>query len=147
MAGKSNRPARELTAGGFGMRLLGALLLVLATYNPSDYSFVDWVQSTMGNAEAALGPEHFFVGVLLLIGWAIYLAASYKSLGPVGMVLAAAFFATLIWLLIDFGILSVESGTTVTWIVLVCLAGLLAIGVTWSHIWRRLTGQFEVDED
>ncbi|MDZ7642989.1 MAG: DUF6524 family protein [Woeseiaceae bacterium] len=28
-----------------------------------------------------------------------------------------------------------------------CLAALLTIGVSWPHIWRRLTGQLEVDED
>ena len=84
---------------------------------------------------------------LIVIGWAIYAAASYRSLGPVGLILGAAFFATLIWLLIDFGILSLGSATTIKWIVLICLAGLLAIGVSWSHIWRRVTGQLEVDED
>jgi len=23
---------------------------------------------------------------------------------------------------------------------------LLAVGLSWSHVWRRLTGQFEVDD-
>jgi len=37
--------------------------------------------------------------------------------------------------------------SALSWVVLVCIAALLAIGLCWSHIWRRLTGQFEVDED
>jgi len=28
----------------------------------------------------------------------------------------------------------------------VCLAVLLAVGMSWSYIWRRLTGQVAVDE-
>jgi hypothetical protein len=32
-----------------------------------------------------------------------------------------------------------------TWIALLCLSGLLAIGMSWSHVRRRLTGQIDVD--
>jgi len=28
----------------------------------------------------------------------------------------------------------------------VCLSILLAVGMSWSFIWRRMTGQYEVDE-
>jgi hypothetical protein len=36
--------------------------------------------------------------------------------------------------------------STLTWIVLVGLSLLLAVGMSWSHIRRRLTGQVDVDE-
>ncbi len=137
--------SRDVSPGGFVLRLIAALVLVFATYNPTDYSYYDWVQTAIGNG--TVGAVHFFVGVVLIIGWTIYVVASYRSLGPLGLVLGAAFFATLVWLLIDFDILTLDSATTVTWVVLICLSGLLAIGVSWSHIWRRLTGQLEVDED
>jgi hypothetical protein len=140
-----SRSSRDIGLGGFLFRLMAALVLVLATYNPTPYSFYDWVTTALG--AGTLGALHFFVGVLLIIGWTIYAVASLKSLGPIGLALGAAFFATLVWLLIDFGILALESAQTVSWVVLLCLAGLLAIGVSWSHVWRRLTGQLEVDED
>lgn len=139
------KSSRDVTPGGFVVRLIAALVLVFATYNPTEYSFYAWVQSAIGNG--SVGAVHFFLGVVLVIGWTIYVVASYRSLGPLGLVLGAAFFATLVWLLIDFEFLTLDSATTVTWVVLVCLSGLLAIGVSWSHIWRRLTGQLEVDED
>ena len=145
MAENNKKSRRDLSPGGFLFRPVGALVLVLATYNPSGTSFVHWVQDAFSGS--TLGALHVFVGVLIVIGWVIYIAASYRSLGLLGMVLGAAFFAALIWLLIDLGILSIESATSISWIVLICLAGLLAIGVSWSHIWRRLTGQLEVDED
>jgi hypothetical protein len=30
--------------------------------------------------------------------------------------------------------------------VLICGALVLAVGLSWSHVWRRLTGQLAVDE-
>ena len=145
MAEKTRSRAHELTAGGLLMRFVAALVLVLATYNPSGYSSYTWIREAFVASE--VGALHFFVIVLLVIGWTIYLVASFRSLGALGMTLGALFFAALIWLLVDFGLLAAESLRSLTWIILVCLAALLTIGVAGSHIWRRLTGQLEVDED
>jgi hypothetical protein len=149
MAGKESsrsRVSREFTFFSFLWRFLAAAALIFATYNPTPYSFFHWVQTAV--AEGNLGSAHFFVGALLLIGWAILIFATRNSLGTVGVVLGIILFATAVWFLIDLGVLNPDSISAMTWIVLVCLAGLLAIGLSWSHIWRRLTGQFEVaDED
>ena len=134
--------SREFTALSFVWRFAAALVLVLATYNPSGYSFFHWV----GNAES-LGAEHFVTGVIIVIGWVILIAATKRSLDTLGMVLGVVLLAGLVWLLIDLGVLSLNSASTVTWVVLVCISLLLAVGLCWSHIWRRLTGQFEVDDD
>jgi hypothetical protein len=141
-ATKRKSAAREFTALGFLWRLGAALLLVLATYNPSGYSLFHWVAQS-----ESLGAEHFVVGVIISIGWVILIAATKRSLNTLGMVLGVVLLAGLVWLLIDFGVLSLSSASAVTWVVLVCLATLLAVGLSWSHIWRRLTGQFEVDDD
>lgn len=140
----AKRASREFTPLSFVWRMLFALILVLSTYNPTDYSYYRWIRSVI--TDGNLGPEHFFVGVIILIGWTILLIASYRSLGRFGLFLGAAFFGTFIWLLTDLGLLEAESFSAITWIALVCLAGLLAVGLSWSHVWRRLTGQFEVDD-
>lgn len=142
--GRSTR-GRELSIWGFLLRLAAALVLVFATYNPTGYSFYDWARTAF--ADGGLGPEHVLAGVLIVIGWTIFIVASIRSLGALGLTLATAFFAALVWLLIDFGLLRADSATAITWIILICMAGLLAIGVSWSLVWRRLTGQYEVDED
>jgi len=134
--------SREFTALSFVWRFAASLVLVLATYNPSGYSFFHWVS----NAES-LGAEHFVVGVIMVIGWAILIAATKRALDTLGMVLGIVLLAGLVWLGIDLGALSLDSVSAVTWVVLVCIALLLAVGLSWSHIWRRLTGQFEVDDD
>jgi len=142
---KSGRTSREFNLASFGWRLAASLVLVLATYNPSRFSFIAWVRAA--SPEAPLGPEHFVVGVVLLIGWVILLIATQRSLGTLGLALGGALLGGLVWLLSDIGWLSLSSLTSATWVGLVCVAVLLAVGLSWSHVWRRLTGQFEVDDD
>jgi len=143
--GKTAGPvSREFNLLSFLWRFAAALALILATYNPAGRSYYHWLRS--GMADAALGPEYFVAGVLLLIGWVILLAATQRSLGPVGLLLGGALLGGLVWLSVDFGLLDIDSVSEMSWIVLVCIAALLAIGLSWSHVWRRLTGQFEVDD-
>lgn len=136
--------SREFSALSFVWRFVFALVLVLATYNPTDYSMFNWVRTAV--AEGELGPEHFFVGTLIVIGWIVLIVATFRALSTLGVVLAAIAIGTFVWLLVDFGLLGADSATAITWISLVSLAALLTIGLSWSHIWRRLTGQFDVDE-
>jgi hypothetical protein len=139
MAGAGGFSARDVV-----FRFIAAWLLVVATWNPTGLSFVHWV-SAMGEGDA-LGPAHAFVGVLLLIGWVVFLAASFRSLGFIGLGLAIALFESFAWLLVDFGIVSYENEGAMTWVLLLCCAGVLSVGMSWSHIWRRLSGQLDVDD-
>jgi Family of unknown function (DUF6524) len=54
--------------------------------------------------------------------------------------------AALVWWLIDLGWLSATSFTSMEWVTLLALSLLLAIGVSWSHLRRRLTGQYDVED-
>ena len=142
---KPHRPSREFSFLSFVWRFVASLVLVLLTYNPSHYSYLYWVLHT--TPEHPRGPEHFVAGVVLLIGWVILLTATQRSLGTLGLILGGALLGGVVWLLVDIGWLSVATVSSATWIALVCIGALLAIGLSWSHIWRRLTGQFEVDDD
>ncbi|MEL7043681.1 MAG: DUF6524 family protein, partial [Pseudomonadota bacterium] len=42
--------------------------------------------------------------------------------------------------------LSLEATGALTWIALLVLSLLLGLGMSWSHIRRRLTGQIDVDD-
>ena len=133
--------AGRLSATGFLLRFIGALVLVLATFNPSGYSFVHWAL----DGQQSL-PLKVLSGIILLIGWVIYLRATLRSLGVFGMILVAALFATTIWVLVDFGWLAVDNVSLLSYIILAMLAFLLAVGMSWSHIRRRLSGQADVDD-
>jgi len=48
--------------------------------------------------------------------------------------------------MVDLEWLSLDSEGTIAWIVLIILSLILAVGMSWSHIRRRMSGQFDVDE-
>jgi len=144
MANDKDRSSDGLTAIGFLWRLLAALVLVFATYNPSGHSAYHWVSSAIANSD--FGPLHLLLVALLLIGWVIYWIATWRALGTVGVSLAGLVLSAIIWLLFDIGLLKSHSVSAITWISLVCLALVLTIGVSWSHVWRRLTGQINVQD-
>ena len=127
---------------GFLLRLLASFILVFSSYNPSGYSYYHWVSENIDS----LTPMIALAGILLLIGWTILLRATFRSLGPFGLLLAAGFLGVLLWMMIDWGWFDADSLTAVTYIVLAVLSGVLAIGVSWSHIRRRITGQIDVDD-
>jgi ABC-type Mn2+/Zn2+ transport system permease subunit len=81
-----------------------------------------------------------------LVGWTVGVATR-NSLGTLGTLLSAALIGTGIWLLTRIGVVHADSASAITWLALVALAILLAIGLSWSHIWRRLSGQLEVDDN
>lgn len=121
-----------------------ALLLVLFTYNPSGWSWLHWAGSAYDGD--GLGPIHYFTGVILLAGWTLLIIATHRSLGMLGSVIGAAVIGTGIWLLVDVGVVSAGSVNAIAWLALFALATLLAVGLSWSHVWRRLSGQLEVDD-
>jgi len=132
----------KLTATGFLFRFIAALALVFVTFNPSGYSYAHWVAHVFPNVTAIQA----VAGVVLLIGWVVFAVATLRSIGRVGVLLIAVLFAALIWLMISMGWLSLEHKRAIGWIALLALAVTLAIGVSWSFINRRFTGQVSVDE-
>lgn len=144
MAKEKDVSSSGMTAAGFLWRFLAALVLVLLTYNPGGQSAYHWVTSAIG--ASTFGPLHLLLIGVLMAGWAVFWIATWRALGTLGVTLAALILGAIIWLLFDIGLLEAESFSTVTWIALVCLAAVLAVGVSWSHFWRRITGQFNVED-
>ena len=134
--------ATEFNIGSFIGRWAFAAILVFGTYNPTQYSYIGWVFAE----ETSFGPLVALAGVALLIAWIIFLRATFLSMGWLGIILGAALFACVIWLFIDLGWLDLDSPSEISWVVLVFLSVILAVGMSWSHIRRRLTGQFDVDD-
>lgn len=131
------------TFAHFAWRAGFALLLVMLTYNPAKISYFHWLQGAV--AGDGLGPEHAVVGLLLMGMWAVYIRATLHSLGPFGLVLCTALLAAIVWWFADIGLLDVDSFSAMSWIILFSIALFLSIGMSWSHIRRRLSGQVDVD--
>ncbi len=127
---------------GFILRWGFAFLLLAGTYNPTEYNYVRWVtQYGQNNLSIAV-----LAGLLLLIGYIIYLRATLRSIGPVGMVLVLAVVAALAWVAYDLGWLNLQDPTFNTWLGLIAAATVLGIGLSWSHVRRRLSGQADMDD-
>ncbi|MDX8348280.1 DUF6524 family protein [Cognatiyoonia sp. IB215446] len=127
---------------GFLIRWVFAFVLLAATYNPTAWNFVRW---SLDNYETNLSMTVLF-GLILLVGYIIYLRATLRSIGVFGMVLILAVVGTLLWVLFDQGVISLDNPTVNTWIAIVALSIVLAIGLSWSIVRRRLTGQTDVDD-
>ncbi len=133
---------KEINWVGVAIRFLVALILVFATYNPEGYSYYHWAIEGFTDFNVLKA----FVGVVILIGWTVYLRATFRSLGPIGITLAVAFFGTLLWLVVDWGLIPAGSVRAVTYLILIAASAVLATGMTWSHVRRRISGQMDVDE-
>jgi hypothetical protein len=149
MADNDKRRTREastanITATGFLWRFGAALVLVFLTYNPSGQSAWHWVGSAIVAVD--FGPLHLLLVGVLLAGWSVFWIATWRALGTLGVTLSAIVLAAMIWFLFDIGLLENKSVSAITWIALFCLAAILAIGVSWSHVWRRITGQINVED-
>ena len=134
--------ATEFTAGSYLGRWVFAIILVFGTYNPSGYSYVSWLLAE----GTEFGPFLAIVGLVLLIGWVIYVRTTFLSMGWLGIILGSALFASFIWLLVRIGWLSLGSTSMVAYLALLLLSLILATGMSWSHIRRRMTGQIDVDD-
>ncbi len=124
----------------FLARFAFALVVVFATYNPEGFSYYHWLRAGGGQA-----PLKAFSGVVLLIAWAFLLKAATSSLGTLGLVLAAAFFGTLLWLVLSFAHVSAHGSRAITYVVGVALAGVLSVGLGWAKARQKVTGQVDVD--
>ena len=132
----------RLTFTGFLLRAAFALALVLLTYNPSGYSFAHMLQAGF----PAITPLEAVLGILLLIGWFVFLRATLASIGPLGMLLLLALFGALIWLIVSWGWVQLSNTSAIAWISLLVLSLILAVGMSWAHLYRRWSGQATVED-
>ena len=69
-----------MASNGFSLssylaRLVAALVLVFATYNPSGYSYYHWFEHSLSD----FNPLVALAGVVLLIGWVMFIRATQPA--------------------------------------------------------------------
>lgn len=134
--------ARRFGWDSLGWRFLLALLVVFATYNPAGWSFWHW-----GATEpVAVTPGKAISGLVLLIGWVVLLRATLRSLGGFGILLAGALFGCIVWGLLYWGVVPRDSTTAIRWLAQLVVVAILTAGVSWSHVRRRISGQYDMDD-
>ena len=132
----------SISITGFIGRVVFALVLVLATFNPAGYSYFHWVRGEF----PSVSPAQAVVGIVLLILWIFLSRSMMQAIGILGLGLMTAFTAALVWLFVSWGWLDVSNATTMAWVILVALGLILGVGMSWAIIRQKLTGQASVDE-
>jgi hypothetical protein len=127
--------------GGVAIRIVGAVALVLATINPTQWSFLRWAFAGIEQ----FTPVKAIVGILLLAAWVVYLRAALDALGLIGLVLSTSLVGAFIWLAVRNGWLELGNTSTLMWVVLIAIGVILGIGISWAHLKRGLTGQVDID--
>jgi hypothetical protein len=128
--------------GGIGVRFVIAFALVCLTWNPTRYNYVEWALVQWRD----MGPLVAFSGVIMLMGWIFFLRTTARSLGVVGIVLCTGLAVVVLWALFFYDLVSLESRTLLSWIVLILFSAILAAGMSWAHLRNRWSGQASVDD-
>ena len=98
---------------------------------------------------SAVGTSLAVIAMNSYTGFAKYLGV-LDSQGlelELGVLLVVAVLAALVWVMVDRGWISLDNPSSNTWIALVMTSIVLAIGMYWGILWRRLSGQLEVDDE
>jgi len=95
---------------GFLIRWFLAFALLAATYNPTEWNFYRW---GLANWEAQL-PLTILFGLILLVGYIIYLRATFRSIELFGLLLILAVIGTALWVLYDFGWIALDDAAVNT---------------------------------
>ena len=82
---------------------------------------------------------------MLLGGWLFCLRSAWVSLGALGLVLVALLLGTIVWMLVQFGVVPADDRRLLVWIVLVAIGIVLGIGLSWAQLRQRVTGEVETN--
>lgn len=138
-------PTESISWTGVLLRLIAAFLLVFLTWNAEGWSFYHWAIEPLVRGVRTFSPLKFLAGTVLLAGWVVFLQATRRSIGLMGTLLVAAISGGVIWLLISSGIVSATSGRGIARVVMIAVIIVLTVGMSWSHVSRRITGQADTD--
>lgn len=127
---------------GMFLRWLCAFVLLALTYNPTPWNFTRWAAEHWNSHTSVT----VLLGLLLAVAYIIYLRATLRSIGAFGMLLILAIVAALLWVLHDFGLLTLRKSNENIWLGIFALSLVLGIGLSWSHVRRRLSGQADMDD-
>jgi hypothetical protein len=124
-----------MTFVGLFVRTLACFALVFSTWNPSGPNYVAWLH---GEANAAAKAS---AGAGLLLIYILFVRIAWLSLGPAGLGGTLAILLTGAVALSELGVVALESEIARDYLALTSVALLLAAGLNWSLVKRRVTGQ------
>ncbi len=127
---------------GILLRWLGAFVLLAAIFNPTRWNYLAWARESWSSQM----PLILFLGLILGVAAMVYLVATMRSIGILGAIVIAAIFAAGLWVLTDWGLLGLGNPALNIWLGILVLSLILGIGMSWSILRQRLSGQQTTDE-
>ncbi|HSW33243.1 MAG TPA: DUF6524 family protein [Steroidobacteraceae bacterium] len=131
----------EFSFSGFLWRLVFSVALVLLTFNPTGHSYYHWLLDGF----PSITPGEAVAGIVLLGAWIFFVRSTLAAMGALGVGLLLALFASIVWWVTSRGWLDLGDRNALAWVVLGVLGVVLGVGMSWSHIRRRISGQASVD--
>ena len=135
-------PAHTFDALGFVVRWLMAFFLLLATYNPSGYSYYHWVIDPPTNDRLL----QMIVGAFLVFCYFVAFDITRRALHTFGFVNVIIFCSLISWWIGREGWVDVERDSHLAMLVIGTISTILAIGMSYSHVHYRLGGVKQVEE-
>ncbi len=114
----------------FSVRWAFTTFILMATYNPSGYSYSHWITSDDGSYLSV----KFAVGLYLAWWYLALIPILWTSLGPIGigmMVALLSAFGLVCW---DYGLLDHVTPSLYPYSVIVSAGLILALALSWGHI-------------
>ena len=127
---------------GILLRWLGAFLLLAAIFNPTRWNYVTWARDSWDTQT----PLIVFIGLILAVSAMVYLVATMRSIGILGALVIVAIFAAGLWVLSDWGVLGLQDSALNIWLGILAMSLILGVGMSWSILRQRLSGQQTTDE-
>jgi hypothetical protein len=126
-----------MTVPGILVRTLVCFLAVFATWNPTGYSFIAWAR----HSPWATTPEIAVAGASLLAVHILFVRIAWLSLGADGIIASLAIMLAGVLTLYEFDVIDPWHGEMRAYLLLSGFALVLAIGMVWSLLKRRIVGQ------
>lgn len=132
-----NPPIRPLPL--LAKRWLLSATLVFATYNPSGHSYYHWIRDTAGSTALKS-----LAGIFLLCAAAAILRMASEALSFLGIATVLALILAGIMLRIGLGWFAFADVEVTTYTVLLWISTIIGMGLSWSFLQRRLSGEKDV---
>ncbi|MCC7274937.1 MAG: hypothetical protein IT561_19885 [Alphaproteobacteria bacterium] len=117
------------------IRFLFSLFFVLAAYNPTGVSYYHWLYR--GEELLAL---KVFVGLVLFSIYVVLAVTTWRMMGALGIGLVAVVCAAAGWLFWELGIVDLSSVSAVLTGMLIMVAVVFTVGISYSGAHTRLAG-------
>jgi len=120
-------------------RCLLSALVVFGAYNPSGTSYYHWVARSPD-----LTPAQIAVGILVFTGIVAILRMAFMSTGYLGAAALTLMLLMSIVFGVGLGLFEFEDVAFTTYTIQIVVSLLLGIGLSWSFIQKRLSGERDI---